>query len=265
MAEENTNSEQQVSNTESVVTNSEQNQVSEENVNKEETSLKEVSTQEESTETKETESKEETSTKTDEVVEGEADKEVKEKEEINLAEVQDREKADEVLKEKGFDYAKLQEEFNQSGEISKETREKLAEAGISDEVIDNYISGQQAKVEAKKNEIAEVVGGREEMDKVIKWASKNLPEAEKVSINSVKDENIMKIILKDLKERMEEKEGVTPELLSGDGGKNLTNVYESQAQMMADIRDPRYDKDEAYRDKIRKKIEASRVAGTILL
>jgi hypothetical protein len=247
MTTENTNTEQQVSNTEPVVSNSEQTQVSEENVNKEETSLQENSTKDKSLE------QEEESTET------------KEKEEINLSEVDDKDKAGEVLKEKGFDYAKLQEEFNATGEISKETREKLAEAGISDEIIDNYIDGQKAKVEAKINEIAEVVGGREEMDSIVKWASNNLSEEEKSSINAIRDENIMKIILKDLKERMEEKEGKTPDYVKGDGGKSQTNIYESQAQMMAEIRDPRYEVDEAYREQVRKKIEASVGAGKISL
>lgn len=267
MTIENNESNSQESITNPVITNSEQTQVSEENVNKEETSLQENSNQEEESLEQEQSAEEATTTKpegedSDESLE--VEKPVVE-EEINLAEVQDKEKADEVLKDKGFDYAKLQEEYNQSGEISKETRDKLAEAGISDEIIDNYIEGQKAQVETKINEIAQVVGGRKEMDEIITWASKNLPEAEKASINSVRDENIMKIILKDLKERMEDKEGVIPELTKGDGGKNIANLYESQAQMMEEIRDPRYAKDEAYRDKVRKKIEASRVAGTILL
>lgn len=253
--EQNTNTQSTETNTDSVGDNSEQNnQVSQESVNAEETSLQENSTKDE---TLEQESTTKETTETEEVKVDET------KEEINLAEIQDKEKAGEVLKEKGFDYAKLQEEFNATGEISKETREKLAEAGITEDVIDNYIDGQKAKVEAKMNEIAEVVGGRKEMDEIIKWASKNLDEKEKASINSVRDENIMKIILKDLKERMEEKEGVTPEYTTGDGSKTQANVFESKAQMMEAIRDKRYDKDEAYREKVRKKIEASVGAGTI--
>lgn len=260
MTTENINSEQQVSNTEPVVTNSGQTQVSKENVNKEETSLQENSTKDKSLEQEQT-TTEKTSTETQE----EESTETKEKEEINLSEVDDKDKAGEVLKEKGFDYAKLQEEFNATGEISKETREKLEEAGISDEIIDNYIDGQKAKVDAKINEIAEVVGGREEMDSIVKWASNNLSEEEKSSINAVRDENIMKIILKDLKERMEDKEGKIPDLTTGAAGKAQSEVYESKAQMMADIRDPRYYKDEAYMNKVKNKIQASVGAGTIKL
>ena len=72
----------------------------------------------------------------------------------------------------------------------------------------------------------------------------------------------MKVYLKDLKNRMEEKEGKVPETtLNGDGGKPTVELFESQAQMFEAIRDPRYKVDEAYRAKVMKKIQASREAG----
>ena len=182
-------------------------------------------------------------------------------EETDYSKVEDSEEAAKILETKGFDYAALSKEYNETGKISKETRAKLAEVGITDEVIDNFISGQEAKAEVERNQMAECIGGRQVFDEVLKWAAVNIPADEIASINQVRDKNIIKIILKDLKARMEDKEGITPDYTKGDGSKPAVEVYRSQAEMFEAISNPKYQKDEAYREDVKKKIAASREAG----
>lgn len=173
-----------------------------------------------------------------------------------------KDEVSDVLKDKGFSYPELQKEYNETGNISKETREKLAKVGITNEMVDNYIEGQQARVDKEINEIAECVGGREQLNEIIQWAAKNLTDEEKIAINNIDNAYVMKVYLKDLQNRMEEKEGKVPETtLNGDGGKATIEIFESQAQMFEAIRDPKYKVDEAYRAKVMKKIQASREAG----
>lgn len=222
---------------------------------------KETVSPEEKPSEKTDETVENTEEKPEEAKDVPADKSTEENAEVNLSDVKEAEKAKEILQDKGFDYSKLQEEYNQSGEISKETREKLAESGITDDIIDNYVEGQKAKAEKDIEEIASDIGGKEGFKTVIEWAGKNLDQAEIESINAVRDKNVMKIILKDLKTRMEEKEGITPEYTKGDGGKATTAIFESKAQMIEAIKDPKYKTDEAYRLQIMKKVSASREAG----
>lgn len=174
------------------------------------------------------------------------------------------EQVTEVLQTKGFDYAELQKEFVDTGEISADTRKKLSDVGITDELIDNYINGQLAKAEQERNEISTCVGGRENFDNIVKWASENLTTEEIISINSVTDKGIIQIILKDLKTRMEEKEGIIPSYTKGESGKAQTEIYRSQAEMFEAISNPKYRKDEAYRLDVQKKITASREAGVDL-
>ena len=174
------------------------------------------------------------------------------------------EQVTEVLQTKGFDYAELQKEFVDTGEISADTRKKLSDVGITDDLIDNYIDGQLAKAEQERNEIATCVGGRENFDNIVKWASENLTTEEIISINSVTDKGIIQIILKDLKARMEEKEGIIPSYTKGESGKAQTEIYRSQAEMFEAISNPKYRKDEAYRLDVQKKITASREAGVDL-
>ena len=74
-------------------------------------------------------------------------------------------------------------------------------------------------------------------------------------------ESGVRMILKDLKARMEDKEGITPDYTKGDGSKPAVDVYRSQAEMFEAISNPKYQKDEAYRLDVQKKIAASREAG----
>lgn len=187
-------------------------------------------------------------------------KDVESNEEV-VTPVTSQEDVSEVLQTKGFDYAELQKEFLQTGEISKNTRSRLAEVGITEELVDNYISGQKAKAEQEKNEIASCVGGREKFENIVKWAADNLPKEEIESINQVTDKAIIQIILKDLEKRMEEIEGVIPNYSKGESGVPAKDIFRSQAEMFEAINNPKYRKDEAYRLDVQRKVTASREAG----
>lgn len=161
----------------------------------------------------------------------------------------------------GFNYAELQEEFAANGDLTKETREKLMAIGITEEAINAHIEGQKAKAEKELDEISEEIGGREALKETIEWAAKNLDRDEIESINAVRDKNVMKILLRDLRSRMDEKEGKLPQYTQGSATPPAQDLFESQAQMIEAVRDPRYARDPAYRDKVAKKIRASREAG----
>ena len=216
--------------------------------------------EEEQTITPETSEEKTEETPNETVTEEKQENETEEKEIV--AETQ--EQAQEVLQTKGFDYAELQKEFIETGKISDSTRKQLAEVGITGELVDNFIEGQMAKAEQEKNEIAECIGGRANFDNVIKWASENLSEAEIKSINGITDKSVIQIILKDLKNRMEEKDGITPNYTQGEGGKPAKDIYRSQAEMFEAISNPKYRVDEAYRADVQRKVTASREAGVDL-
>lgn len=182
----------------------------------------------------------------------------------NLSEVlQTETKAEtkKMLEASGLSYSDLQKEYNATGMISKESREKLSKSGITNEFVDEYIKGQQAVLESELNEISQCIGGRQNLNTVLKWAEKNLAEPEKISINTIHDKNLMKIILKDLKNRMEEKEGITPNYVKGGSAKVFSGVFRSKAEMYEAISNPKYKKDEAYRSDVQRKISASMRAG----
>lgn len=175
-------------------------------------------------------------------------------------------KEDEIqdtLQKSGFDYAALEQEYRENGDLTEETREKLNKIGFTNEFINDFINGRKALYEQEVNELASTIGGREEYDKVIDWAGKNLPAEIVQSINEIRDKNILKeFILPKLKESMDDAEGVPPQItIKGNGGKSGVDIFESQEQMFAAIRDPRYKSDPAYAAKVTAKVRASREAG----
>lgn len=184
-----------------------------------------------------------------------------EAEEIDYSKVDTKEEATAILKDKGFDYDALQNEYFSTGKISDETKAKLAEIGITEDVINNFIEGMEAKAEVERNEMAKCIGGREKFDEVLKWAKENKTPEQLASIDTVRDKYIIEIILKHLKGEMENKEGITPEYTKGEGTKVAENVFRSQAEMFEAINNPKYKTDEAYREDVKKKIAASREAG----
>jgi hypothetical protein len=173
------------------------------------------------------------------------------------------EKASEVLESKGFDYDALTEEFQAHGDLLPETRAKLEKQGITGEILDGYIEGQKAIIQRHMEDISTVVGGMEQMATVIEWAKVNLTDEEKKSIDAVHDPAVIKIILKDLEQRMNDSEGYLPQQLQGGAGGTQGNYFESMLEVEEAINDPRYSKDPVYRAKIAKKITASREAGIL--
>ena len=191
--------------------------------------------------------------------------ETKETEKTNdYSDVNTAEQASVVLESKGFDYEALTEEFQANGDLLPETRTKLAAQGISGEIIDTYIEGQKAIIQRHMEDISTVVGGMEQMAAVVEWAKNNLSAEEKKSIDAVHDPAVIKIILKDLENRMNDSEGYVPQAqLQGGAGEIRGNYFESMAEVEEAINDPRYSKDPVYRAKVAQKLTASREAGVL--
>lgn len=191
--------------------------------------------------------------------------ETKETEKTNdYSDVNTAEQASAVLESKGFDYEALTEEFQANGDLLPETRTKLAAQGITGEILDTYIEGQKAIIQRHMEDISTVVGGMEQMAAVVEWAKNNLSAEEKKSIDAVHDPAVIKIILKDLENRMNDSEGYVPQAqLQGGAGEIRGNYFESMAEVEEAINDPRYSKDPVYRAKVAQKLTASREAGVL--
>ena len=182
----------------------------------------------------------------------------------DYSKIEDAQKASEVLESKGFDMDALTEEFQATGDLSPATRAKLAAQGFTEEIVNNYITGQQLRVQKQMEDIASVVGGVEQMQAVIEWGRANLSPETKAAYDKIHDPEVIKVLLKDIEKQMNDSEGYIPQMqLQGGAGEIRGNYFESMAEVEEAINDPRYSKDPVYRAKVAQKLTASREAGVL--
>jgi hypothetical protein len=95
--------------------------------------------------------------------------------------------AQETVESKGIDFDGLNSEYSENGELSSETYTSLEQAGLSKEVVDSYIQGQEAIQQQQINALQSEVGGEAEYQSMIEWAASNLSESETEAFNATLD------------------------------------------------------------------------------
>lgn len=157
----------------------------------------------------------------------------------------------------------------QNGELSKETKEQLAKMNPA-EVAAEYlkyrkqIEESQAPTEdISDSQVAElrgIAGGDEGYQEMIAWASENLsPQDIQRYDNVIASGNYdaISFAVEALKSKYTEAMGVEGQLFKGKPASNTRDVFRSQAEVVAAMSDPRYDKDPAYRQDVFAKLERS--------
>ena len=113
----------------------------------------------------------------------------------------------------------------------------------------------------------EVAGSKEEYTKLTEWAGENLSEEQVDVYNKVVtqgDPQMVQFATQALQQMAElhriKTHGLEGEMTTPDvGGADTVSGYESEAQMIMDMSDPRYAVDEAFRAKVAKKLAASQL------
>ena len=165
---------------------------------------------------------------------------------------------DAALKTKGLEFSEFSREYDTTGKISPESYEKLAAAGFDKNLVDNYVSGQEARVALHVASLKDAAGGSEAYSTMTNWAVNAMNPAEIAAFNAaVGSSNLdaSKLAIAGLKSRYEAANGRSPSLLTGKAGVvTQTDAYESRSEMTAAMKDPRYAKDSAYRQKVIDKV-----------
>lgn len=110
--------------------------------------------------------------------------------------------------------------------------------------------------------IQESVGGQEEYGSMIQWASQNLSEQEINLYDAAMDRGdplTMFFAAQALFARYQDGVGYDGELLTGRAPQSSAQGFRSQAEVLAAMSDPRYDKDPAYRADVAAKLEYSNI------
>lgn len=158
-------------------------------------------------------------------------------------------------------FAKYTEEFATKGSLTPESYAELEAKGIPKAMVDAYIDGIKATTQKQAGEIYGLVGGEESYQKMIAYAQKALkPDEAKAYDDAVLsgDPAKIKMAVESLRSRWVAAEGKQPNLSFGQGSPTA-EVYESKEQWLADLRNPKYEKDPAFRDKVMKKLGRSQI------
>lgn len=168
--------------------------------------------------------------------------------------------AQEALASKGLDMSTFSSEFQTNGALSDDSYTKLEAAGIPKNMVDAYIEGQKA-VAAQRDAVGyELAGGKDSFNKMADWAKTAMPVDERIALNKAfaGSDAEMKLAVTSLRAKYEAANGREPNLAGGQTlGSSGSSGYESRAQMVADMKDPRYSKDPAYRAKVEAKLAST--------
>lgn len=156
----------------------------------------------------------------------------------------------------GLNMDALSAEYAEAGVLSDTAYESLEKAGIPRAMVDRYIAGQAALQEAADKEGYDIVGGREQFNTIATWAAANLPATEVAELNKAmaSSPSIMKLAVQSLLSKYEAAVGKAPALIGGTPPVNVGAGYESRAQMTADMKNPLYQTDPAYRAKVEARV-----------
>ena len=156
----------------------------------------------------------------------------------------------------------ISDEIAANGEVSQKTYDLLESKGLSKEMSESYLEGQRALAQKMKAEIWEPVGGEEAYGKMLEWAADNMTPSEIATYDKIMLEGDMstkRLTVQGLAARYQSENPNTPTLMKGNAGSvNSSNGFESWAQVTEAMRDPRYDKDEAYRRKVEERLAVSK-------
>ena len=171
--------------------------------------------------------------------------------------------ANKAVEAAGLDMEALGNKIVQNGDLDADDYAKLAKQGISKEMVQSYVAGQQAIAQQMVTRMHETVGGEEQFNSLLSWAGENLSKDEIAAFNATVDngsEAPVKLALQGLHSRYREAGGATPNLV---GGKRVPStggdVFRSTAEVTKAMSDPRYQRDPAYRADVMAKLGRSSV------
>lgn len=174
------------------------------------------------------------------------------------------EAANEAVDKAGLDMDALSAEWDAEGKLTDESYAKLAEVGITPEMVEMYAAGSQSQADAQVAEMLAPVGGNQETyDDMIAWAADELPDADIDAFNEVLETgktSAIKLAVQELAGKYNAANGVEPTAaLQGNPTASSTSRYESTADLMKDMGNPEYAKNPAFRAKVEAKLARSNI------
>lgn len=162
----------------------------------------------------------------------------------------------------GLDMNALTDEWAENGSLSDDSYEKLTKAGFPRELVDDYIRLKSGEASNVITEIKTSVGGDQAFADMVTWARTSwTPEqlrAYNEGVNSG-DPAKMRLAVQALNADFRANNTTVPQLVSGGNGPVSAGGYRSQAEFLADIQNPKYREDPAFRKDVEARLAKSSI------
>jgi len=137
-----------------------------------------------------------------------------------------------------------------------EPAEAEPEAEADDDGEEELLSDKQAEM------LMDMVGGEKAYQSMLAWAGDNFSQEEIEMYDGVMgsgNPNAIYYAVQALQSRYNDAVGSDGQLLTGRGSQDTDDSFKSQAELVAAMSDPRYDRDPAYRNDVMRRLENSDV------
>ena len=173
-----------------------------------------------------------------------------------------------IFEASDIDPWKMNETFMEKGTLDEVQFKDLEDAGIPRHAVESYLSGLynstwggQAEnlTERDVAEMMDMAGGKANYNAMTDWAAANLdPEDIKAfdEVTNTGNKAAVRFAVKALMGQYEDAQGRTPDLVTGKNAR-AGDTYRSMAEVVRDMESPKYEKDEAYRFDVMRKLERS--------
>ena len=164
----------------------------------------------------------------------------------------------------------MNERWQKTGKLEDADYEALNNAGFNREMVESYLDGVQYRQTSdnqlsvqQANDLMNEYGGKENYEKMVYWAADNMTKEEAAAFDkAVKSPDIsfVRLAVDGLQARYMAATDQEPRLIGGRSSRGSSNdVFESNAQLVEAMNDPRYSRDSAYRKKVADKLGRSNI------
>ena len=161
-------------------------------------------------------------------------------------------------------YVELQKKLGEPRDEVQSTEDESESTAPAEE--EETSSESEADVEtlseAQAQELMDMVGGDKAYRSMLDWAGDNFSKEEVEMYDGVMESgnpNAIFFAVQALQARYNDAVGSDGQLLTGRGAQNTDDSFKSQAELVAAMSDPRYDRDPAYRADLMRRLENSDV------
>lgn len=174
-----------------------------------------------------------------------------------------------LFKDNNIDPFEMNQYFAENGgTLSEDMYSQLGKAGLTKEVVDNYLAGVRNEVgiesaepvlsESEIKDLKNLAGGERGYDNLMEWAGQNLDQESIKDFDDVLatgNKSAIKFAITALMGRYEDSQGRDSKIVTGK--ESSTENYRSMAEVVRDMNKPEYQSDEAFRDDVLRKLSAS--------